>query len=133
MAVAHAPRLWRTLARGDPVRPRCFSTRGKLVTLRKASGPGGDGIPSIYVQGFLTNGGAPEGSRNWQAAHSRLVASPLAWKDEFISFDWRSGADGDRFGRVPLPLHTTAAAAASLLRFSSPSAMAAAVVGDVLA
>ena len=61
-------------------------------------------------------------------AHNRLAASQLQWSEEMYGFPWRTGSDGDMFGRWPLPVHV----ATLLARRSSPTALVAGLSADAL-
>lgn len=100
----------------------------KLPTSLKSHTPG-DRIPTVIVPGFLSSTQKAEDFRSWRPAQERLSASQFRWCAEAFGCSWRTGSAGDYLGSWPLPIQV----AAMLFRRSSPTALAAATIGDACA
>lgn len=90
-------------------------------------GKASDSCPTVYVTGFLTDTRDHENYTDWLGSHQRLSRA-LGWCEEAHGVEWRTGSDGDLFGKWPLPVHV----AVMMMRRSSPAAFAYGLAGDAI-
>ena len=95
--------------------------------------------PTVYIQGFLTSA-HDDAWGEWLGCHTRLQQH---WGEGAgaYGYAWETGGEGDRFGRYPIPVATTASSALMIAKalllpakaMAPTTTLLAALVGDTLA